>query len=130
MILLESSAFIENLRANGRRDIKARVKAAILASRACLCEPVMLELWAGCRAGKEAKALKQFESTLPFLECDTATWRLARENARLFRAKGLTCSNFDILIFSIAVRHNAGLIAVDKIYAKMRDTFRRSLSAG
>ncbi len=126
MILLESSAFIENLRENGRRDIKARVKAALLNSKAALCEPVLLELWGGCKAGKEAKVLKAFESTLPMLECDALVWHHARNNARLFRAKGFTFSNFDILIFSIALRHNAGIIAVDKAYAQMRDTLRKA----
>jgi len=130
VILLESSAFIENLRAGGRRDIKARVKAALLASKAVLCEPVMLELWAGCKAGKEAKVLRQFESTLPSLPCDAEAWQLARRNAILFRSRGLTFSNFDILIFSIALRHNAGIIAVDKAYAKMRDAVRKAVNAG
>lgn len=127
MILLESSAYIENLRKNGRRDIKARVQAALLASEAALCEPVLLELRGGCRAGKDSKALQAFESTLPLLPCDEIVWQYAKENARLFRSKGFTFSNFDILIFSIALRHNAGIIAVDKAYLKMRDVLRKSL---
>lgn len=56
--------------------------------------------------------------------------RLARVIAIFFRSQGLTFSNFDILIFSTALRHNAGLIAVDKAYQKMRDAMRKSLSAG
>ncbi|MBS0617203.1 MAG: PIN domain-containing protein [Spirochaetes bacterium] len=127
MILLESSAFIENLRFNGRGDIKARVKSALLSSQAVLCEPVLLELWAGCRAGKERQALEVFEETLPILECDATVWSLARQNAKLFRAKGQTFSNFDILIFSLALRHEAGIIAVDKAYAKMRNILRKEL---
>lgn len=129
MILLESSAYIENLRKGGRQDIKARVRAALLASKAAMCEPVLLELWAGCR-GAEAAVLKSFESTLPKLECDAEVWRLARENAVLFRSKGQTFSNLDILIFSIALRHNAGIIVVDKAFAKMRDLVRAAASAG
>jgi predicted nucleic acid-binding protein len=126
VILLESSAFIENLRENGRRDIKGRVKAALLASRAVLCEPVLLELWAGCSGKKEAKALKAFEATLPILACDSLAWQLAKEHTQIFRAQGLTFSNFDILIFSIAFRHGAGIIAVDKAYAKMRDALKKA----
>lgn len=129
MILLESSAFIENLRKNGRRDIKARVKSALLASKAALCEPVLLELWSGCKAGKEAEVLEAFQATLPILACDALVWKYAKENTRYFRSKGLTLSNFDILIFSIALRHNAGIIAVDKAYAKMRDTLRSAHGA-
>lgn len=120
MILLETSALIENLRAGGRKDIKARVQAAILSTDAALCEPVLLELWAGAIGRKDAKVIRAFEDALPILECDKEVWRLAKEHARKFRANGLTFLNVDILIFSIAVRHNARIVAVDKAFGQMR----------
>jgi len=121
VILLETSALIENLRASGRKDIKARVQAAILSTDAALCEPVLLELWAGAIGKKDAKVISAFEDALPTLECDTEVWQLAKKHAREFRAMGLTFSNVDILIFSIAVRHNAHIVAVDKAFAQMRE---------
>jgi predicted nucleic acid-binding protein len=126
VILLESSALIESFRANARKDILARVRHAITSDVAVVCEPVLLELWAGVRGADEKKKITQLQNILPSLECDAETWLLAKENAALFRSKGLTFSNFDILIFSTALRHNAGIIAVDKAYAKMRDTVRKA----
>jgi len=126
VILLESSALIESFRHTARKDILARVRNAVVTGKAAVCEPVLLELWAGASGTAEKKKLREISDLLPCLACDAEVWQLARENAKLFRSKGLTFSNFDILIFSIALRHGAGIIAVDKAYAKMRDTVRKS----
>lgn len=130
MILLESSALIESFRRSARKDFLARVRNAIVSGRAVVCEPVLLELWAGASGHSEKKKIEEIQSLLPSLECDALAWRIARENAILFRSKGLTFSNFDILIFSIALRHNAGIIAVDKAYANMRDIVSKAVNAG
>jgi len=130
VILLESSALIESFRANARRDIIARVRNAIVTGAAVVCEPVLLELWAGARGAGDKKKIEGISKNLHSLECDAQAWVLAKNNAVLFRAKGITFSNFDILIFSIALRHNASIIAVDKAFAKMRDIVRASTTAG
>jgi len=127
VILLESSALIESFRKNARKDIIARVRNAIINGEAAVCEPILLELWAGASGLSEKKKIQEISETLAILECDAMVWSLARQNAKLFRAKGQTFSNFDILIFSLALRHEAGIIAVDKAYAKMRNIVRKEL---
>lgn len=126
MILLETSAFVENFREKGRKDIKARVAAALLSGAAVLCEPVLLELWSGAVGKKDSSLLKDFEETLPVLECNQAIWQLSKKYAVLFRSKGLTVTNMDLLIFTIAVYHGASIIAVDRAFAKMRDALKES----
>lgn len=124
MILLESSALIESFRKKGRADIRARVQAALLSSVAAVCDPVLLELYAGAAGSKELDLISDYEKNLPILPCDDKAWSLARNYARLFRSKGQTFSNFDILIFALAKRHNAGLIAMDRAFKKMNALLR------
>ena len=124
MILLESSALIESFRKKGRGDIRARVQAALLSNSAAVCDPVLLELYAGAAGRKDIDMIGDYEKHLPVLPCDDKVWKLAREYARLFRSSGKTFSNFDILIFALAKRHNAGIIAMDQAFKKMNELLR------
>ncbi len=124
MILLESSALIEAFRKKGRADIRARVQAALLSNAAAVCDPVLLELYAGAAGRKELDMIGEYEKNLPILPCDDKVWSLARDYARLFRSGGKTFSNFDILIFALAKRHEAGLIAMDRAFRKMHELVR------
>ncbi len=121
MILLESSALIESFRKKGRADIRARVQAALLSNVAAVCDPVLLELYAGAAGKKELEMIREYEQNLPVLACDSEVWISAREYARLFRSRGKTFSNFDILIFALVKRHNAGIIAMDRAFRKMHE---------
>jgi|GEM_PF-2862918 len=121
MILLESSALIESFRRKGRADIRARVQAALLSNAAAVCDPVLLELYAGAAGRKDLDMIGDYEKNLPILPCDDKVWSLAREYARLFRSRGKTFSNFDILIFALARRHQAGLISMDRAFKKMHE---------
>ena len=121
MILLESSALIESFRKKGRADIRARVQAALLSSAAAICDPVLLEFYAGAAGRKELEMIADYEKNLPILPCDDKVWKLARDYARLFRSKGKPFSNFDILIFALTKRHNAGLITMDRAFRRMQE---------
>lgn len=119
MILLESSALIESFRKKGRADIRARVQAALLSNSAAMCDPVLLELFAGAKGEKELALLRDYELHLPVLPCDNEAWALARSLAQNFRRQGKSFSNLDILIFAIARRHSAGIIAMDRAFQQM-----------
>ena len=124
MILLETSALIEAWRKNGRADAKARVESALRSGRAALCQPVVLELSAGLRKPEEFKLLQDYLEVLPLLPVSDAVWQLAARRGRLFRASGLTVSNFDTLIFATAEHHNANIVTIDRHFAQMREVLR------
>ena len=124
MILLETSALIEAWRKNGRADAKARVESALRSGRAALCQPVVLELSAGLRKPEEFKLLQDYLEVLPLLPVSDAVWQLAAKRGRLFRASGLTVSNFDTLIFATAEHHNANIVTIDRHFAQMREVLR------
>ncbi|MFZ5630451.1 MAG: PIN domain-containing protein [Spirochaetota bacterium] len=124
MILLETSALIEAWRKNGRGDAKARVESALRSGRAALCQPVVLELSAGLRKPEEFKLLQDYLDVLPLLPISDEVWQLAANRARLFRANGLTVSNFDTLIFATAEHHNANIVTIDRHFAQMREVLK------
>ena len=125
MILLETSALIEAWRRNGRGDAKARVESALRSGRAALCQPVVLELSAGLKKPEDFKLLQDYLEVLPLLPITDAVWQLAATRARLFRANGLTVSNFDTLIFETAEHHNANIVTMDRHFAQMRDVLKK-----
>ena len=125
MILLETSALIEAWRRNGRGDAKARVESALRSGRAALCQPVVLELSAGQKMSEELKLLQDYLEVLPLLPITDEVWQLAATRARLFRANGLTVSNFDTLIFATAEHHNANIVTIDRHFAQMRDVLKK-----
>lgn len=124
MILLETSALIEAWRKNGRGDVKARVESALRSGRAALCQPVVLELSAGLREPEELKLLQDYLDVLPLLPITDAVWQLAAKRAHLFRARSLTVSNFDTLIFATAEYHNANIVTIDRHFAQMREVLK------
>ncbi|AFM14458.1 PIN domain-containing protein [Turneriella parva] len=127
MILLETSALIEAWRKHGRGDAKARVESALRSGRAALCQPVVLELSAGLKKSEEFKLLQDYLEVLPLLPITDEVWQLAATRARLFRANGLTVSNFDTLIFATAEYHNCHIVTVDRHFARMRDMLKKGM---
>ena len=125
MILLETSALIEAWRRNGRGDAKARVESALRSGRAALCQPVVLELSAGLKKPEDFRLLQDYLEVLPLLRITNEVWQLAATRARLFRANGLTVSNFDTLIFATAEHHNANIVTMDRHFAQMRDVLKK-----
>lgn len=126
MILLETSALIEALRKNGRADAKARVESALRSGKAAICQPVILEMRAGLKHGREFDLLQEFIEVTTMLPLSDAIWELAGKRARLFREKGVTVSNFDTLIFSVAEHHNADIVTVDRHFGLMRDALKKT----
>ena len=72
-----------------------------MSNAAAVCDPVLLELYAGAAGRKDLDMIGDYEKNLPVLPCDDKVWNLAKEYACLFRSSGKTFSNFDILIFAL-----------------------------
>jgi predicted nucleic acid-binding protein len=73
---------------------------------------------------EEFKLLQDYLEVLPLLAITDAVWQLAATRARLFRANGLTVSNFDTLIFATAEHHNANIVTKDPHFAQMRQVLK------
>ena len=79
------------------------------------------------KKSEEFKLLHDYLDVLPLLPITDAVWQLAASRARLFRANGLTVSNFDTLIFATAEHHNANIVTIDGHFAQMREVLKSGI---
>lgn len=104
MKLVDTSAWIQQMRRGGKPDVRARVEALLATGEAAWCAPVRLELWSGVGRDPEAKVLRQFEIVLPDFPVTSEVWAEAQNLAERGRRKGLAAPAMDILVAACA-RH-------------------------
>ncbi len=106
MKLVDTSAWIEQLRRNGDPVVRRRVEQLLLSGEAAWCPFVRLELWNRARGGREHRVLREMERELPVLEAAPEVWDLACSLARKARANGITVPTSDLLIAACARHHH------------------------
>ena len=118
--LIDTSAWIETLRASGDSAVRAEVSRVTGDDRAVLCHMVRLELWNGARGDRDQQLLRDLEEHLQTVPTTTEVWALARDLARLARGKGITVPAADLLIAACAEHHGLGLIHQDTHFAQLK----------
>lgn len=121
MILVDSSALIEYLRASGSA-VDLRVDELIAAGEAITrSEPIEMELLRGARSPAEHRRLRSFLNLFALLPFDAATDFVgAARIFRLCRAAGVTPrSMIDCMIASVAMRHRAAVLAQGTDFARI-----------
>ncbi|MEQ1859474.1 MAG: PIN domain-containing protein [Chthoniobacteraceae bacterium] len=113
MKLVDTSAWIHQLRSDGDTAVRHRVDALLHGGQACWCPVVRLELWMGARGDREKAILRQYEQALPELGISDEVWKEAFALARAARAAGLTCPSPDVLIAACARHHGLEVEAAD-----------------
>lgn len=111
--LVDTSAWIETLRANGDSAVRTRAGALTADDRVVLCDLVRLELWNGARGAADRRLLRNLEQTLETVPTTPEVWALARDFARIARDHGLTVPATDLLIAACAEHHGLGLVHQD-----------------
>jgi predicted nucleic acid-binding protein len=111
--LIDTSAWIHQMRPSGDPQIRARVEALLMAGEAVWCPMVRLELWNGVRDDKERKALDAYADVLPELPISSDVWALAYEWSSRCRRAGKTVPAIDTLIFCCARTHNVEILHAD-----------------
>jgi predicted nucleic acid-binding protein len=117
--LVDTSCWIELLRPNGRPDIKRRLGELLLAKEAAWCDVVLLELWNGANAEKDAAAIIELEKYVIDFEIDDAVWRRSHDLARRARAKGWSFPVPDLLIAACAAHHGVSVESRDAHLEKL-----------
>jgi predicted nucleic acid-binding protein len=119
MVLVDSSAWIEALRRNGRLETKLAVEGLLEAYEAQWCSPVRLEVLGGAR-GTERRALGEYFSVIPYRRCTDEDWERAISLAWKLRDQGLTVPWLDVVIVAIALHDGTRVYAVDEHFKKIR----------
>lgn len=117
MYLVDSSAWIEYLRASGSRahfTVREMVRRDFPA--AGVTEPVIMELFAGARDPGNLRRIERLTSAMPLCQIDpVCDFPEAGSLYKAMRDKGITIrSRIDCLIAAIAWRRNATIVHVDR----------------
>ena len=120
MTLIDTSAWIEFLRRNGRADIKQRVAAILELGAAAYCGPIEFELLSGARDSEvpDIRAAFRFSERLDF---PAACWQRAAQIERDLRARGVTIPRDDIFVAAAALHHRVSLYSSDPHFTLVRD---------
>jgi predicted nucleic acid-binding protein len=113
MTLIDTSAWIEQLRATGNPTVRARVESLLQSGHAAWCAAVRLELWAGVGNEKERATLRAYEQELPELSIDDQVWEEACDLAGRCRKAGKSAPASDILIAACARHHRVKVESAD-----------------
>ena len=114
MTLIDTSAWIEQLRRAGDASVRKQVEALLASGDAAWCPLVRLELWIGARGEDERTALTDMEEALPSLAIDAAIWDRAATLASGARKRGITVPATDLLVASCARHHDVPLLHHDR----------------
>jgi predicted nucleic acid-binding protein len=113
-VLVDTSSWVEALRADGSGDVRSRVQEILVSGQAVVCDMVLLELWNGAHGEQERRKLSRLEAELEVLPTSDEIWALARRLAQRARERGRTFPATDILIAACAVGNGADIEAVDE----------------
>ncbi len=115
--LIDTSAWIEALKAKGKEVVKSKVKDFLISGEARISEPILLELYNGARGTKELNLIEELENTIPILTCNKEIFSESNLIAIKLRSKGVTVPSVDILIFTISKVYKANLYHQDSDFS-------------
>lgn len=121
MTLIDTSAWIEFLRRNGRPEIKSRVAGYLERGVTAYCGPIEFELLSGARANEVADIRDSFRFSA-CLDFPAACWQRAAQLERSLRASGVTVPRDDLFVAAAALHHRVSLYACDSHFTLIRDT--------
>jgi predicted nucleic acid-binding protein len=114
MTLIDTSAWIEQLRRGGDATVRRQVEAQLSSGDAAWCPLVRLELWNGARGAPERAVLREMETRVPSLPIDEVVWNQAVKLAATAREQGATVPATDLIVEACARRHKAPLLHCDR----------------
>lgn len=114
MVLIDSSVWIEVMRAGGDENLRARVIALIEAGTAAWCPAIRLELWPGAKGRKEVERLTELRTLVADLTITLEVWERAIQLAGRARSAGVNCPYPDLLVFACAQMHGVELLHQDR----------------
>ncbi len=126
-VLVDTSAWIHALKKEGKEQIRLSVKNCLDDGLACLCQPVLIELWNGARGPTEKRMLQELQTVLEVLPTSEEAWSLAYRLAARTRSRGITVPAIDILIFSIALVEETNVLHDDSHFEKLAGLEKRQL---
>lgn len=118
MVLVDTSAWVEFHRKNGRLEVKMAMVGLLTAMEATLCGPVEMEFLGGAHPTERSRIEKEW-SLIPYLRNDQKIWRKAADTCSMLRSKGLVVPWNDVLIATLALGADCRIYTIDKHFEAM-----------
>jgi len=113
-VIVDSSAWIESFRPEGRAKLKEKVKELITEGNILLPGIIKAEILRGTKSRKEYKMLDELLNGLAYLPVEENFWgRLAKFSFDLVR-EGVAVPLVDTYIALLAIENNASLLHRDQ----------------
>ena len=120
MVIIDTSAWIDFFRRDGKIEVKLAVKGLLDAFEGALCGPVEMEFLGGARPSK-MEAIRSWFNIIPYLTSDQKIWRKVASNFSAMRSKGFTLPWNDLLIATLALEKDVAVYANDKHFETMAE---------
>ncbi len=120
MVLIDTSAWIEFLRAKGDPTLKSQVSQLVVQGSAAYACPVSFELILGAKP-HELKDLQTALSMALRLKATPGDWDTAAEVGAALRRKGMNFPALDLLIAVVACAGRVPLLNRDGHFTMIRD---------
>lgn len=113
MILIDTSAWIEFLRATGRTDVKERISLYLELDEAVVTGPVRFELLSGAdrKSESDVRTLLDLCTEVPFEE---DYWDAAARYEKKLRKNGITIPRDDLFVATVALENSLPLFHLDR----------------
>ena len=109
MKLVDTSAWVQQMRPRGDPAVRTRVEELLRTGQAAWCAMVRLELWNGIGNDAEREKMRAYEDVILDLPITNAVWEEAYRLASMCRAAGPTIPAADVLIAACARVHGVEL---------------------
>jgi len=113
MVIVDTSAWIEFFRRDGKPAVKLAMKSLVEELEATLCGPVEMEFLGGAHPHERMRIQSRFD-ILPYLNNDQKIWRKAATHYATLRTKGVTIPWNDALIATLALEQDCRVYSVDQ----------------
>ncbi len=116
--LIDTSLWIDFTRHRSPRKLKHFIAPYILDPDAHLAEPIIFEMLRHATPAEAKQLALQFQ-TLPCLATPPSLWSQAADLGQACRQKNVTVNSLDLLIATVALHHNAEVIAFDDHFQRV-----------
>ncbi|MCG6536448.1 MAG: PIN domain-containing protein [Syntrophales bacterium LBB04] len=117
-IVVDTSVWIEFFR-NSESSLSRHLSTLLRERRVVMVGLVLAEILQGIKAQKEAKAVKESLSKLPYLEITKSVWEIAGDLSAALRKKGITIPLSDLVIAAAALSTDHEVFTVDPHFKKV-----------
>ena len=120
MYLVDTSVWVHALRPAGHAGIRSLLKPLIVSGETAVTYWILLELMTGLLASERKESLLQWFAPVVRLRFEETWWDEALVHAARLRKRGVSPAAADILIATVAIRHQATLLHCDTDFEAMK----------